>query len=187
MVGVTQAGSAASEADGSGGTSLDGSPARGPEDHSQGCPSHHEGDQSLTAIREDMVTLPGETWCSRGEDRQSPSSKIPVVPGKKCCARGSLVGSFPDALHGEAPKGQPKNRGENLEAVRVEAPQGHPRNHRRQRKQHNRRPVGRKEQERTSARRRKAPPSSRWRMGEKGVGAPSRRPTPGELAAFWRT
>ena len=92
MTGMTQAGSAGSKADGSGGTILDGPPMRSPEGYSQGCPSNHEGDHSLTAIREDMVTMTGETGCCRGEDGPSLSSKLLIVPGKKCCARGSLVG-----------------------------------------------------------------------------------------------
>ena len=173
MTGMTQAGSAASEADGSGEASPDGSPMRSPEGRSQGCPSHNEGDHSFTvtwlwvgtgsAIREDMVTLTGETGCGRGEARPSLSSKLLFGPDKMRCARGSLVGSFPEALHGEAPKGQPKNRGETLETVCVEAPKGQPRNHRPHRKQSSRRPMGRKEREKGSTRSRKAPPSSQWR------------------------
>ena len=136
-------------------------------------PEPPRGDHSFTAtglwvgtgsaIREDMDTLTGETGYSRGEDCPSLSSKLLTGPDKMRCARGSLVGSFPEALHGEAPEGQPKNRGETLEAVCVEAPKGQPRNHRPQRKQHSRMPMGRKEREKRSTRSRKAPPSSQWR------------------------
>ena len=38
--------------------------------------------------------------------------------------RGGLVGPSPEALNGEAPKGQPVIRREHLVAVRMEAPQG---------------------------------------------------------------
>ena len=45
--------------------------------------------------------------------------------------RGGLVGPNPEALCGEAPKGQPMIRSESLKAVCVEAPQGQPMIHRR--------------------------------------------------------
>ena len=43
--------------------------------------------------------------------------------------RGGLVGPIPEALCGEAPKGQPMIRSESLEAAHVEDPQGHPMTH----------------------------------------------------------
>ena len=45
--------------------------------------------------------------------------------------RGGLAGAIPEALCGEAPKGQLMIRRGNLEADCVEAPKGQPRNHRR--------------------------------------------------------
>ena len=56
--------------------------------------------------------------------------------------RGGLVGAIPEALCGEAPKGQPVIRRENLEAVRVEAPKGQPRKHRPRTNRAVRRPMG---------------------------------------------
>ena len=99
-------------------------------------------------------TLTGETRFCREEDHPSLSSKLLIGPGKRCCARGGLMGSFHEALHGEAPQGQPRN-------------------HRRQRKQPSQRPMGGKEWEKRSVRRRKAPPSSRWTKKErKKIGSP---------------
>ena len=40
--------------------------------------------------------------------------------------RGGLVGAIPEALCGEAPKGQPVIRREHLMTARVEDPEGHP-------------------------------------------------------------
>ena len=56
--------------------------------------------------------------------------------------RGGLMGAIPKALCGEAPKGQPMIRRENLEAVRVEAPKGQPRKHRPRTNRAVRRPMG---------------------------------------------
>ena len=94
--------------------------------------------------------------------------KAPRCPGQKVLRERQPRGLIPRGTPGEAPKGQPRN-------------------HRPQRKQSGRRPMGRKEREKRWARSRKAPPSSRWRMGEKEDGVPSRGPMPGESAAFWRT
>ena len=52
------------------------------------------------------------------------------VGTKRSGERGGLVGLNPEALCGEAPKGQPMIRSESLEVVCVEAPQGQPMNHR---------------------------------------------------------
>ena len=75
------------------------------------------------------------------EARQWLPSAYPVGTDMKIGRRGGLTGQNPEALCGEAPKGQPKIRRETLEAVCVEAPQGQPRNHRPQ-NQHMSRPKG---------------------------------------------
>ena len=94
MSGVTQAGSAASEADGSGKASLDGTSERRPEGNSQEGPIHHVGSPFGMAIRlgesigtdnpEESVLLTGETGFSQEEALQCSRSELLVGPGKKC-------------------------------------------------------------------------------------------------------
>ena len=112
-------------------------------------------------------------------------SEYLVGTGRRCGKRGGLGGKYPEALCGEAPKGQPEIRRENLEAVCAEAPQGQPRKHRpHSKKPHGTRPTG-AEQGRL---RRKDPPSSRWRkVGERESGDSSRVPMHGELQPSGRT
>ena len=117
-----------------------GSGAGRPQDHSEEVPGHAPGGRTFTATRDRKGIRGGSTREAvhgigvptrcQGEAIQWPSEieypgGIVATKGK----RGSLVGAIPEALSGEAPKGQPMISGKNLEAVSVEAPQGQPRNH----------------------------------------------------------
>ena len=97
------------------------------------------------------------------------------------------MGFNPEALCGEAPKGQPEIRRGNIQAVCVEAPKGQPRNHRpRTRKPHNKRPTG--EEFGRHKTEKEDPPSSRSTMkGVKENGGRSPETLPGGLAASTRT
>ena len=77
----------------------------------------------------------------RGEALPSRRSRCPAGTGKSGGMRGGLVGLSPEALCGEAPKGQPLIRRESLVTVRVEDPQGQPMIHG-CRRQHKPRPSG---------------------------------------------
>ena len=77
----------------------------------------------------DPVPRTGDPTCCRGEAALSLSAKYPGSTNITSGNGGGLVGAIPEALCGEAPKGQPMTRGENLEAVSVEAPKGQPKKH----------------------------------------------------------
>ena len=85
--------------------------------------------------------------------------KNPVGTDMKGGKRGGLAGAIPEALCGDAPKGQPMIRREPLEADCVEAPKGQPRNHRRHPKRLVLRPTGERQERDPKT---KDPPSSRW-------------------------
>ena len=96
---------------------------------------------------------------------------------------------IPEALCGEAPKGQPMIRRETLVAVCVEAPEGQPMNHGpHPRKQPGRVPKGNQPKRQG---RRQGPPSSQWKRvgGRRGkeVGDHSHEPMHGEWGRSWRT
>ena len=82
-----------------------------------------DGPQEPTRRMSDPMFCQGEVLLWQSSEYPSGTN---MVDGK----RGSLVGAIPEALCGEAPKGQPMIRRENLEVVCVEAPEGQPRNHR---------------------------------------------------------
>ena len=119
-------------------------------------PTHDNGGRIFTdtsAVEEtgrtapkEPVTRTGDPASCQGEallwhPREYPGGTT-MMRGK----RGGLTGAIPEALHGEAPKGQPMIRGETLEVVCVEAPEGQPRNHRRHPRQVMFRPTGEKEE-----------------------------------------
>ena len=85
-----------------------------------GTPNHFP--QRVTPRTGDPVCCPGEALLWQ-------PSESPDGPAKKDCAGGSLAGQNPEALCGEAPKGQPKIRRGNLKADCGEAPKGQPRIH----------------------------------------------------------
>ena len=163
-----------------------------PQDHPEETPGHTPGGRIFTATR-------GRTGIGRGSPRKAvhgigvparcrgeallwQPSGHPVGTNATNGRRGGLVGSSPEALCGEAPKGQPVIRSENLATVRGEDPQGHPMIHGcpRPRKP---RPSGKPKNRREQS----CPPSSRWtRAGKKERGAPSPEPLHGKQAATLR-
>ena len=98
------------------------------------------------------------------------------------------MGMIPEALCGEAPKGQPVIRRENLVAVGVEAPQGQPRIHRPHPKQPSTRPPGEEEKPKSRGKS-QDPPSSRWTRAavkERGDRSPERmRGESGQCGKTW--
>ena len=121
-------------------------------------PTHGNGGRIFTAIRD-----------GRGAGKGEPQERIPRTGNPESCPgeallwqqseslggpdmakgkRGSLAGAIPEALYGEAPKGQPMIRGETLKAVCAEAPQGQPMIHRRHPMQVMCRPTGETEERR---------------------------------------
>ena len=102
---------------------------------------------------------------------------------KVCWKRGGLAGAIPEALCGEAPKGQPVDRRENPVTVSVEDPEGHlmihgcprPRNARTSGKPKERRAL-------------RVPPSShRTKMDRRRAGDRSRGTLPEKPAASGKT
>ena len=121
----------------------------------------------LAAPLPSSVPAIGDLPRPRGEARPLPPSRCPAGTGKRCRMRGGLVGAIPEALCGEAPKGQPVIYRESLVTVRVEDPEGHPMIHGCPRP-HKPRTSG-KQKERMEE---SGPLSSRWtKAGKKSVGA----------------
>ena len=135
--------------DGCPGLSRSGSTARREEAFREE-PSHNGG-RTLATSRDgwevgngeakEPIPMIGDPGSFREEARQWRPSEDPIGANKKVGKRGGLVGSNPETLCGEAPKGQPMICRETLEVVCAEAPQGQPRNHRPQ-NQHMSRPTG---------------------------------------------
>ena len=120
--------------DQSGGANQDGSPAPRQEDPSGGRASRAMGDRATSGIRGEAtgsrlpcraLAIGGVTRCP-GEAHPSWRSRCPAGTGQSGGMRGGLVGAIPEALCGEAPKGQPVIRREHLVTARVEDPKGHP-------------------------------------------------------------
>ena len=89
-----------------------------------------DGKRSGSSSTPSSVPGIGEAPCGPGEALLWPQSELPVG-AKRSGKRGGFVGLNPEALCGEAPKGQPMIRSGSLEAVCVEAPEGQPMIHRR--------------------------------------------------------
>ena len=153
-------------------------------------PSHGNGGRIFTAIRggrkagqeepQDHIPGTGNRGCSPGEALRRQKTEYPGGPDMASGKRGGLTGAIPEALSGEAPKGQPMIRGETLKAVCVEAPKGQPRNHRRHSERVMSRPTRGKGERR---RKTKDPWSSQWkRTAEKENGGCSPGPLHGEQA-----
>ena len=116
---------------------FDGPPPRGPFRRGlpQGrwLPSHNRDPRRGSGWQRQPPRQIPPDWRFRVMPRRGPHVAAIRVPGGTCRRsgrRGSLVGFNPEALCGEAPKGQPMIRRENIEALRGDAPQGQPRNHR---------------------------------------------------------
>ena len=169
----------------------DGPEPRRQDEHSEEPPSSGAGDSSPkigdgerapNGTPQEKGPGIGGPVCCPGEALLWQQSEYPAGTVKKLFARGSLRGLNPEALCGEAPKGQPVIRRENLEAVNGEAPKGQPRNHGCQAKQLETKPRG-KELERLGPRQREDPQSSRWtRMDTRRHGGGSQDHQRGELA-----
>ena len=123
------------DGEGPGGASQDGLPVRRREDPSRGRASRatggrgtprRSGGESIGNRPPYSAPAIGEFPRSRGEARQLPPSRCLAGTGRRFGERGGLVGPSPEALCGEAPKGQLMIRRENLAAVSGEDPQGHP-------------------------------------------------------------
>ena len=136
--GEPQPGSVHTQEDGRRGARLEGRLVRRREEHSENPPSSSAGgrvpetrDREPTGNRTPQEQGPGigGPVCCPGEALLWQQSEYPAGTVKKLFARGSLRGLNPEALCGEAPKGQPMIRRETLEAVHGEAPKGQPRNH----------------------------------------------------------
>ena len=165
-----------------------------PQDHPEETPGHTPGGRIFTATR-------GRTGIGRGSPRKAvhgigvparcrgeallwQPSGHPVGTNATNGRRGGLVGPSPEALCGEAPKGQPVIRRESLVVVCVEAPQGQPMIHRPHPRQVVRRPMREEPGRRVK---RRAPRSSPWtRAGKKESGDPSPEPLHGKQAATLR-
>ena len=169
----------------------DGSTA--PRDGCKEDPSHGHRGRILTASRgvpeagnrepKDRTLKTGNPRCGQGEDLLWWPSESPGGTNTTSGKRGSLVGAIPEALRGEAPKGQPMIHGETLAAVCVEATEGQPRNHRRHPRQVMGRPMG-EMQGNQRGKMREGPPSSPSRETvRREVGGRSRRSMPGEPAS----
>ena len=132
----------------------DGSTTR--REDSKEAQSHGNGGRIFTAIRggrkagqeepQDHIPGTGNRGCSPGEALRRQKTEYPGGPDMASGKRGGLTGAIPEALSGEAPKGQPMIRGETLKAVCVEAPKGQPRNHRHRPRQIMGRPMGEEEE-----------------------------------------
>ena len=115
-------------------------------------PGHGNGGRTFTAMKDgegignmkpqEPALATGDPTCFQGEALQWQRSEYPGGTNMAKGKRGSFAGAIPEALRGEAPKGQPMIHGETLEVVCVEAPEGQPRNHRRHPRQVMRRPMG---------------------------------------------
>ena len=122
------------DGDQSGGVTQDGTPTRRQEDPSRVRASQATGGRASSGKSGEATgsRLPSSALASgdlprpRGEVRQSRWSMCPVGTSRLWWKRGGLVGLSPEALCGEAPKGQPMIRRENLVTARVEDPEGHP-------------------------------------------------------------
>ena len=177
--------------DGPGGASQDGLLVRRREDPSwvrasratggRGTP-RKSGGESIGNRPPYSAPAIGEFPRSRGEARQLPPSRCLAGTGRRFGERGGLVGPSPEALCGEAPKGQPMIRRENLAAVSGEDPQGHPKIH------GCRKPHGAKSSWRLKATRKETdPPSSQWtKAAGKGSGDLSPEHLHGKQAATGR-
>ena len=125
------------------------------------------------------ATAIGDSARRPGEARPLPWSRCPAGTGKRCRMRGGFAGLRPEALCGEAPKGQPVIRREHLVTVGVEDPKGHPMIHG-CRRHHSPRPCGRPMKRRDQS----GPPSSRWtKAAKKKRGGLSPEPLHGKRGA----
>ena len=130
---------------------------------------------------QDRVPVTRDPSCCPGEAPLWQPGKNPVGTDMKGGKRGGLAGAIPEALCGDAPKGQPMIRREPLEADCVEAPKGQPRNHRRHPKRLVLRPTGERQERDPKT---KDPQLSRLtRRGKREIGDHSPDPLRGERVA----
>ena len=169
------------DGDQSGGANQDGSPEPSQEDHSKGRASRAIGGRVILRNRHQCSgPAIGESPRRRGEARPLPRSGCPAGTCRWCGKRGGLVGMIPEALCGEAPKGQPVIRREHLVPVGGEDPKGHPMIHG-CRRPHGARTSGKHKKKRGEQ---SGPLSSRLtRMGERRAVDRSRDNPHGEPAA----
>ena len=116
-----------------GGENQDGSPALRREDLSRGRAGPAMGGRGSSGKSSEVIgslqrsaPASGDAIRRRGEARPLRPSEYPVGTGKRSRMRGGLVVMSPEVICGEAPKGQPLLRIENLVTDSGDDPQGHP-------------------------------------------------------------